>query len=240
MITIPQAVPGRRIARYRAEINEALSGVLADGHYIFGPAVEAFEEGFATYVGVSHCITVNSGTDALAFSLRALGIGPGDEVITSALTAAGTAQAILHCGAHPAFADIDPRSRCIDPAAVEAAVNARTAAIVPVHLFGYPANMSALLEIAARHGLAVVEDCAQAHGATIGERKVGSFGNVSAFSFYPTKNLGAVGDGGAITTNDASLAAKLRALRSYGWHNRDRISQSPGFNSGSMKYRPAS
>src|ERR1700682_474376 len=225
MITIPQAAPARRIERYRTEIDQAMAGVVTDGHYILGPALEHFEEAFAAYLGVRHCIGVNSGTDALALSLRALGVSPGDEVITTALTFAATAQAILHCGAQPCFVDVDPVTRCIDPAAVEAAIHEKTAAIIPVHLFGHPAAMKALMQTAARHGLAVVEDCAQAHGTTIGGEKAGTFGHAAAFSFYPTKNLGCIGDGGAIATNDSALAAKLRSLRHYGWTSADRISR---------------
>jgi dTDP-3-amino-3,4,6-trideoxy-alpha-D-glucose transaminase len=220
-----------RIARYRAEIDAAIASVIGNGRYILGPAVEAFEDAFASYLGIAHCIGVNSGTDALALSLRALGIGTGSEVITTALTASGTAQAILHCGARPYFVDIDPLTGCIDPHAVANAINTKTAAIVPVHLFGQPASMRKLVGVAEAHGLAVVEDCAQAHGATIEGRKVGTFGHAAAFSFYPTKNLGGIGDGGAIVTNDASLAAKLKALRCYGWHDDSRISGSLGFNS---------
>jgi dTDP-3-amino-3,4,6-trideoxy-alpha-D-glucose transaminase len=219
------------VARYRAEISGAIAGVLDSGRYILGPCVERFEQAFAAYLGMTHCVGVNSGTDALALSLRALGIGPGDEVITAALTAAATAQAILHCGATPRFVDVDPLTRCLDPNEVEGNINSRTTAIVPVHLFGMPANMRRLGSIAAAHGLAVVEDCAQAHGATIDGRKVGSFGNAGAFSFYPTKNLGGIGDGGAIVTNDASLAARARALRNYGWADHLRISSLQGFNS---------
>jgi len=228
---VAQADPGARVARYRAEISAAIAGVLDSRRYILGPCVEQFERAFADYLGIAHCVGVNSGTDALALSLRALGIGPGDEVITTALTAAATAQAILHCGAIPRFVDVDPSTRCLDPNQVENNINARTAAILPVHLFGMPANMHRLGRIAATHGLAMVEDCAQAHGATIDGRKVGSFGNAGAFSFYPTKNLGGIGDGGAVVTNDASLAAKLRSLRNYGWIDHRRISSQHGFNS---------
>jgi dTDP-4-amino-4,6-dideoxygalactose transaminase len=226
-----QADPGARVARYRGEIEAAIAGVLDSGRYILGPRVEAFERAFAGYLGIDHCVGVNSGTDALALSLHALGIGQGDEVITTALTAAATAQAILHCGAIPRFVDVDPLTRCLDPHAVESSINGHTAAILAVHLFGMPADMRELRRIAEAHGLALVEDCAQAHGATIDGRKVGTFGDAGAFSFYPTKNLGGIGDGGAIVTNDASLAAKARALRNYGWIDRRRISAERGFNS---------
>lgn len=228
---IPQADPARRFARFRSEIDAAIDRVVSGSHYILGPAIEEFEASFAAYAGVGHCIGVASGTDALALALRSLDIGPGDEVITVALTFCGTAQAILHCGATPRFVDVDPATRCIDPGAVEAAITPETAAIMPVHLFGQPADMPRLMEIANRHGLAVVEDCAQAHGASIAGRKLGSFGHASAFSFYPTKNLGCIGDGGAVVTDDAALAAKLRSLRHYGWQGDDRISSTLGFNS---------
>lgn len=228
---IPQADPARRIARFRSEIDAAIDRVVSGPHYILGPAVEDFEASFAAYVGVEHCIGVASGTDALALALRSLGIGPGDEVITVALTFCGTAQAILHCGAEPRFVDVDPVTRCIDPRSIEAAITPKTAAIIPVHLFGQPADMPRLMEIADRHGLAVVEDCAQAHGASIDGRKVGSYGHASAFSFYPTKNLGCIGDGGAVVTNDSGLAARLSSLRHYGWEGEGRISRALGFNS---------
>lgn len=228
---IPQADPSLRIERFRSEIDRAIAQVVSSKHYILGPAVEAFEADFATYLGVKHCVGVDSGTDALALALRGLGIGAGDEVITTALTFSGTAQAILHCGARPHFVDVDPASRCIDPAAVEAAITERTAAIVPVHLFGHAADMPRLMNIAVRRGIAVLEDCAQAHGASINGRRLGSFGHASAFSFYPTKNLGGIGDSGAIVTNDDALATRLRSLRNYGMQERGLISSTMGFNS---------
>jgi dTDP-4-amino-4,6-dideoxygalactose transaminase len=227
---IPQAAPALRIARYRDTVDAAISSVLTSPNYILGSAVAAFESSFAAYVGVAHCIGVNSGTDAIALSLRAVGIKEGDEVITTALTAAATAQAILQCGARPCFVDVDSKTRCIDPKAVEAAITPRTAAIVPVHLFGTPCDMPALVAIAQKHQLALIEDCAQAHGATIGEQRLGSFGHAAAFSFYPTKNLGGIGDGGAVMTNDASIAARVRRLRNYDFGD-DRTVSSLGFNS---------
>ena len=228
---IPQADPSRRIARFRTEIDHAIARVVSSSHYILGPAVELFEAEFAAYLGVKHCVGVASGTDALTLTLRGMGIGAGDEVITTALTFSGTAQAILHCGARPRFVDVNRESRCIDPAAVEAGITAGTAAIIPVHLFGHPANMPRLMDIAEYHGLVVLEDCAQAHGASIDGRMLGSFGHASAFSFYPTKNLGGIGDSGAIVTNNSLLAAKLRSLRHYGMHDSQRISSTIGFNS---------
>jgi len=227
---IPQAAPALRIARYREAVDVAISSVITSPNYILGSAVAAFESSFAAYVGVAHCIGVNSGTDAIALSLRAIGVNAGDEVITTALTAAGTAQAILQCGAKPCFVDVDSRTRCIDPKAVEAAITRRTAAIVPVHLFGMPCDMPALVAIAQKHHLALIEDCAQAHGATIGTRRLGSFGHAAAFSFYPTKNLGGIGDGGAVVTNDVDLAARVRRLRNYDLGD-DRTIRSLGFNS---------
>ncbi|GBU18087.1 MULTISPECIES: DegT/DnrJ/EryC1/StrS family aminotransferase [Methylobacterium] len=228
---IPQAAPARRIARFRRQVDEAVAAVLGGEAYVLGAPVEGFEAAFARFCGAGHCVGVASGTDAIALALRALGIGPGDEVIVPALTFAGTAQAVLHCGAQPRLVDVDPRSRCIDPAAAEAAITPRTAAIVPVHLFGHPADMPALTALAGRHGLAVVEDCAQSHGASLGGRPLGSFGNAAATSFYPTKNLGGVGDGGAVTTDDPALAARLRALRYYGFAGPERLSLGIGFNS---------
>src|SRR5262245_53038050 len=170
--------------------------------------------------GAGHAVGVGTGTDALALGLRALGIGPGDEVITSPVSAAYSALAIMMAGARPVFADIDPDRLTMDPRATAAAVTPRTKAIMPVHLYGQPADMPALAEVARRHGLLVVEDCCQAHLATCAGRPVGSFGVAAAYSFYPTKNLGALGDGGAITTSDAALATRLRRLRNGGQTDR--------------------
>ncbi|MGU3538287.1 DegT/DnrJ/EryC1/StrS family aminotransferase [Methylobacterium sp. A54F] len=227
---IPQAAPQRRIARFRREIDAAIGGLLGGEAYILGAPVAAFEEAFAAHAGCAHAVGVSSGTEALALALRALGVGAGDEVVLPALTFAGSAQAVLHCGALPRFAEVDPLTRCLDPRAAAAAIGPRTAAILPVHLFGHPADMPALMALAARHGLAVVEDCAQAHGATLDGTRLGSFGHAAAFSFYPTKNLGCVGDGGAITTNDPGLAERLRALRNYGFAEGEKVSLGLGFN----------
>ncbi|MCL2458461.1 MAG: DegT/DnrJ/EryC1/StrS family aminotransferase [Desulfobulbus sp.] len=229
--SIPQADPARRFARFLPAIHEAIASCLGSGRYILGPAVERFENDFAEYLGASHCVGVASGTDALLLALQAVGIGPGDEVITVALTAAGTAQAILLCGAQPCFVDVDPLTRCMDPKAAVAAITTRTAAILPVHLYGQPADMSALVEIAKRYGLALIEDCAQAHGAHIAGRKLGTFGQAAAFSLYPTKNLGAPGDAGAVICSDPATATRLRALRSYGWEDGSRISSLTAGNS---------
>ncbi len=221
---LPQAAPMRRIARYRAEVDAAMARVLDGGTAIGGEAVAAFETAFAAFCGVSHAIGCGNGTDALVLALRAAGIGPGDEVITVALTAHGTAQAIRLVGATPVFVEIDAATCTMDPAAAAAAVTTRTAAIVPVHLYGRMADIPALTALAARNGLFLLEDCAQAHGARVAGRQAGSWGHAAAFSFYPTKNLGGVGDGGAVVTSDAGLAARLRAQTSYGWTDAQRIS----------------
>lgn len=228
---IPQASPAKRILRYRQEIDEAVAAVLEEGSYVLGAKLEAFESDFAQSAGRRHCIGVGSGTDALALALRGLGIGSGREVITTALTAPATAQAVLHCGASLRFVDVDAVTRCIDPSCVAAAINARTAAIIAVHLFGYPCDMPALASLAERHGLVLIEDCAQSHGATLQGRLLGTFGHAACYSFYPTKNLGCVGDGGAVVTDDGALAQRIRSLRNYGFEGQSRISDVLGFNS---------
>lgn len=197
-------------------VRGAVARVIDRGWFILGPELEAFEHEFAAAAGASHAVGVNTGTDAIALLLRGLGIGPGDEVITAPLSAAYTALAVMMAGARPVFVDIDPERHTIDPAQIEAAITPRTAAIMPVHLYGQAADMTAIAAIAARHGLAIVEDAAQAHLATCAGQPVGAFGAGAAFSFYPTKNLGALGDGGAITTSDAQLAARLKRLRNGG------------------------
>ncbi len=206
----------RRTRALQAELEAAARRVLESGWFILGPEVEAFEAEFAAWIGARYAVGVGSGTDALALALRALGIGPGDEVITTAMSAAFTALAISLVGATPVFVDIDPETGNLDPAAVEAAVTPRTRAIVPVHLYGRPADLEPLLATARRHGLALVEDCAQAHGARYRGRPVGTWGVAGAFSFYPTKNLGALGDGGAVVTDDPELAERIRRLRDGG------------------------
>jgi dTDP-4-amino-4,6-dideoxygalactose transaminase len=200
----------------RADIQAAVERVVTSGWYVLGPEVDAFEAEFASAMGAAHAVGVGCGTDALALILRALGIGPGDEVITTPLSAAYTALAILMVGARPVFADIDPDRLTIDARQVEHAIGPHTRAIVPVHLYGQPADMTALQAIAERHHLAIVEDCCQAHLATARGRPVGTIGVAGAFSFYPTKNLGALGDGGAVITNDEALAARIRRLRNGG------------------------
>jgi dTDP-4-amino-4,6-dideoxygalactose transaminase len=199
-----------------AEVAAAIRRVVERGWFVLGPEVEAFEAEFARACGARHAIGVGTGTDALAIALRAIGVAPGDEVITAPLSAAYTALSIMMTGARPVFADIDPRRLTIDPGAIAAAVTPRTTAIVPVHLYGQAADMTAISAVAERHGLAIVEDCCQAHLATCERRPVGSFGRAGAYSFYPTKNLGALGDGGALTVNDDDVASRARRLRNGG------------------------
>jgi dTDP-3-amino-3,4,6-trideoxy-alpha-D-glucose transaminase len=203
-----------------ADVRAAVDRVIARGWFVLGPELDTFEREFAAATSGQHAVGVGTGTDALAIALRALGIGPGDEVITSPLSAAYSALAVIMAGARPVFSDIDPQRLTLDPAGVEAAVTPRTAAIMPVHLYGQPADMVALSAAAERRGLAIVEDCCQAHLATCGGRPVGSFGAAAAYSFYPTKNLGALGDGGALTTRDPALAARARRLRNGGQTDR--------------------
>jgi dTDP-4-amino-4,6-dideoxygalactose transaminase len=201
-------------------VDAAVRRVIERGWFVLGPELEAFEQEFAAACRAPHAAGTGTGTDAIAIALRALGIGPGDEVITTPLSAAYTALAIMMTGARPVFADIDPVRLTLDPAAAAAAVTPRTAAVVPVHLYGQPADMPALADVARRHGLAIVEDCCQAHLATCQGHPVGSFGAAAAYSFYPTKNLGALGDGGALTTSDAALADRARRLRNGGQTSR--------------------
>ncbi len=198
------------------EIAVAVARVLKSAWFVLGPEVDAFEQAFAGYHNVRFAVGVANGTDAIELALRAGGVGPGDEVITVAHTAVATVCAIERAGAIPILVDIDPIDFTMDPEACRAAVTSRTKAIVPVHLYGHPANLAVLSTIADRHGLLLIEDCAQAHGARYDGRLVGTFGQMSAFSFYPTKNLGAYGDGGAVITDDPQLAAKLKRLRFYG------------------------
>jgi dTDP-4-amino-4,6-dideoxygalactose transaminase len=199
-----------------AEVNEAVAAVLASGAYIGGPNVLSFEQEFAEYIGTSECVGCNSGTDALYLALKVLNIGPGDEVITTPFTFIATAEMISAVGAKPVLVDVDPQTYNINIDLLEAAISPRTKAIMPVHLFGRPVNMTALMAIADRHHLKVIEDCAQSTGATWQGRKTGNIGHIGCFSFFPTKNLGGVGDGGAITLNDPSLAADLRMYREHG------------------------
>ena len=200
----------------RRELEESCKRVIASGRYILGAELEAFENEFATYCGVEHCIGVGNGLDALHLILRALEIGSGDEVIVPGQTFIASWLAVSFAGATPVPVDVDERTGNISPALIEAALTPRTRAIMAVHLFGQPADMDALTDIGRRRGLKVIEDAAQAHGATYRGRKTGSLADIAAFSFYPSKNLGAAGDGGAVTCRDASLANRIRMLRNYG------------------------
>jgi dTDP-4-amino-4,6-dideoxygalactose transaminase len=204
------------------DVREAVDRVISRGWFVLGPEVEAFETEFAAATGAAHAVGVGTGTDAIALILRALGIGPGDEVITTPLSAAYTALAVMMAGARPVFADIDPSRLTLDPEQVARAIGPRTRAILPVHLYGQPADMAAFERLATRHNLALVEDCCQAHLARAAGRPVGTIGAAGAFSFYPTKNLGAFGDGGAVITSDRALADRVRRLRNGGQIDRYR------------------
>ena len=214
---IPFLDAGQAYLELRQEIDEAVGRVLRSGRYILGEEVEAFEAEFAAYCGAGHCISCASGLDALHLALRAYGIGPGDEVIVPAHTFIATWLAVTFAGARPVAVDADAGAAYTIPlTGIEAAITPRTRAILPVHLYGRPADMDPIMRVAARHGLKVIEDAAQAHGARNHGRRAGSLGDAAAFSFYPAKNLGACGDGGAVTTHDGELAAQLRRLRNYG------------------------
>ncbi len=215
------------------EIRAAIDRVLAGGHYILGPEVEAFEREFAAFHGAGEAVGVANGTDALELALRAVGVGAGDTVATVANTVTATVSAIEQIGARPVFVEIEPDTMLMSPdalAAVLGAVPGRVKAVVPVHLYGQPAAMPAIVELAHRHGAKVVEDCAQSHGAAVAGRPAGRWGDAAAYSFYPTKNLGALGDGGAVFTHDAAVAERVRRLRQYGWRQRY-VSEIPGRNS---------
>lgn len=199
-----------------SEVQQAISTVLERGDFILGREVSLFEEEFAAYCGVEYAVGVDSGTSALELALRAFDIGPGDEVITAANTFIATAFAVSYTGATPVLIDVDPQTYTIDISLLESAITDRTRAIIPVHLYGHPADMDPIVEIAAKHGLVVIEDACQAHGARYKGKRVGSLGHVAAFSFYPSKNLGACGDGGMVVTNDEQVVESLRALRNYG------------------------
>ncbi len=218
------ANPGANYRAHRDEIDQAVHRVLDGGMYILGDEVARFEEEFAHYLGVQHAIGVGSGTDALHIALRACGVGPADTVLTVSHTAVATVAAIELTGATAVLTDVDPATATMDVNSLADAIQkhrpSRIKAIIPVHLYGHPADMPAIMTIAERHGLKVIEDCAQSHGAALDGRKTGTWGHVAAFSFYPTKNLGALGDGGAVVTNDPALADRLRLLREYGWREK--------------------
>ena len=219
-------------AQYRtikSELDAAVIRVLENAQFILGPEVAAFENEFAGYCGAAEAVGVNSGTSALHLALLACGIGPGDEVITSPFTFIATAAAIVYAGARPVFVDIDPASFNMDVTRIEAAITPRTRAILPVHLFGQPADMDPIMDIARRHGLVVIEDAAQAHGAEYKGRRAGSIGEMGCFSFYPSKNLGACGEAGAVVTNNAAYARKIRLLRDWGCE-RKYVHEIKGYN----------
>jgi dTDP-4-amino-4,6-dideoxygalactose transaminase len=234
VIVVPQTDPKANYLAHRVEIDAAIQRVLESGWYILGREVEAFEQEFAAFIGVRHAIGVGNGTDALELALRASGVGPNDLVFTVSHTAVATVAAIELTGATPVLVDIDPVTYTMDPNSLAEVLSrphkGRPKAVIPVHLYGQPADMPAIMELAHRYGLQVIEDCAQSHGATLAGRMTGSWGEIAAFSFYPTKNLGALGDGGIVVTNDSSLAERVRLLRQYGWRERY-ISDSPGLNS---------
>jgi dTDP-4-amino-4,6-dideoxygalactose transaminase len=200
----------------KAEIDEAIQRVLINSSFILGEEVKSFEEAFAAFCNVEYAIGTCSGTSALHLALLACGVGPGDEVITTPFTFIATAEAISYTGARPVFVDIDPVSYCLDPSRLEAAITPKTKAILPVHLYGQPAEMEAILEIANHYKLRVIEDAAQAHGAKYKDRHAGTIGDVGCFSFYPGKNLGAYGDGGLVITNNSEIAHQVRLLRNHG------------------------
>ena len=211
------------VAQYRGireEIDEAIRGVLESGTFILGPNVAAFEEGMAAYLGVGYAIGVASGTDTLRLTLQAYGIGPGDEVIVPCYTFFATAEAVSHCGATPVFVDIDPKTYCLDVSQVAGRITGRTKAIIPVHLFGHPADMNPIMDLARGRGIRVIEDNAQALGAEYRGRKTGALGEAGCLSFFPSKNLGGYGDGGMVVTNDAALAEAVRKLRTHGWRTK--------------------
>jgi dTDP-3-amino-3,4,6-trideoxy-alpha-D-glucose transaminase len=212
-----QAAPGLRFDRYRDQINASIQSTLKRGHFVGGPQVQQLEDDLARFLGVSHAVGCNSGTDALFLSLSALGIARGHQVIVPSLTAAGTAVAVLQTGATPRFCDVNRTTRNVDINSIKSAMTDDVKAIIVVHLHGSPVDLNPILAFAHKHGIEVIEDCAQAIGATYKGTRVGTFGSAAAFSFYPTKNLGCLGDGGAVALNDARLADKIRSMCSYEW-----------------------
>jgi dTDP-4-amino-4,6-dideoxygalactose transaminase len=234
MVDIPQTDPYANYCAHKDDINVAITRVLDSGRYIMGEEVLSFEKEFSEYVGVNYAAGVASGTDALELALRACGVGDDTIVFTVSHTAVATVAAIERTGAEAILIDIDPDTYNMDVKCLETAVadsyDGHATAIVPVHIYGHPADMASIRQIADNHELFVVEDCAQAHGASIDARRVGTWGHMAAFSFYPTKNLGALGDAGAVVTDDLSLIEKVRSLREYGWTERY-VSDIPGINS---------
>ncbi|HCC00991.1 MAG TPA: transcriptional regulator [Ruminococcaceae bacterium] len=215
-MNIPMLDLKRQYTELKSDLEPKILNCLRSGQYIMGKPVEKLEEDLAKYLHVRHAITVGNGTDAILLSLRAIGIGPGDEVITSPFTFFATAEAIAFLGATPVFADVDPVTYNLDPESTRTCITPRTKAILPVHIFGHPADMLAFKNIAKEHHLALVEDACQAIGASIGGKKAGTFGDIGCFSFFPTKNLGGFGDGGLITTDDDRYATIIRAMRTHG------------------------
>jgi len=216
MVKIPFVDLKAQYVAIKDEVDPAIQGVIDNTSFIMGENVKAFESEFARFCDARFAMGVSSGTDALHLALLACGIGPGDEVITAVNTFIATAEAISHCGARPVFVDIKPDTYNIDPEQIEAKISSRTKALLPVHLYGQPADMDPIMAIARKHNLKVVEDCAQAHGALYKGKKVGTIGDAGCFSFFPGKNLGAYGDGGAVVTNDDAIAGKVRLLRNHG------------------------
>jgi dTDP-3-amino-3,4,6-trideoxy-alpha-D-glucose transaminase len=215
-VKVPFVDLGAGNAELRDELDAAYARVVASGRFVLGAEVEAFEREFADYCGAAHCVGVGNGLDAITLIVRALGLGPGDEVIVPSHTCIATWLGVSHAGAVPVPVECDERTFNLDAARVEAALTPRTRAVLPVHLYGQAADMEALRTVCARAGVALIEDAAQAHGATCNGRRAGALGTAAAFSFYPTKNLGALGDGGAVVTDDATLAQRVRRLRNYG------------------------
>jgi dTDP-4-amino-4,6-dideoxygalactose transaminase len=215
-MSVPYLDLKQQYSSIREDVLAAVARVFDSCQFVLGKEVAAFEEEFAAYCGVRHGIAVNTGTSALHLALLAGGVGPGDEVITVPFTFVATTAAIVYCGAQPVFVDVDPVTYTMHPAKIEAAITPRTKAILPVHLYGHPANMDAIGEVAHRHGLRLIEDAAQAHGAMCGGRRCGSMGDLGCFSFYPGKNLGAYGEGGLVTTDNDEVARKIRMLRDWG------------------------
>jgi len=224
------ANPAAQFRTYQTEIEAAISRVLQSNRYILGPEVEALEHEFAAFIGTRQAVGVANGTDALELALRALAIGPGDEVITVSHTAVATVAAIEAAGAIPVLVDVDPRFYTLDPAQLDEVLTSRTRAVIAVHLYGQAADLDAISEFCRHYKLALIEDASQAHAATWRGKKLGSIGDIGCFSCYPTKNLGAIGDAGLVTTNDEQLAHRVRMLREYGWQQRY-ISDQPGRNS---------
>jgi len=240
LMKVPQVDPKASYLAHQSEIDAAITAVLASGWFILGKETAAFEQEFARFLGAGYAVGVANGTDAVEIALRACGIGPGDAVVTVSHTAVATVAAVELAGAAPVLADIDPQTFTLSPESLEATIRAHLAlptdqqptlkAVLVVHLYGHPANLPALQAICERHGLFLIEDCAQSHGAMLHGRMTGTWGRAAAFSFYPTKNLGALGDGGAVVTNDPGVAEKAGLLREYGWQQRY-ISSVAGMNS---------